>query len=171
MEIPLASRRAPAPDRRLIPALGSLVLGALLWGTLMAACAMVSLYLRNRLLTPHVGGIALLFFSGGLAAWPFVVLAARLVSRSRATEKRFAAAFVAISVGTIAMTAFLFAMEYRTFFSQWHQPFPSRIWFFQFVFTAANAVYQFAVMGLSLYLPAGLPVLAAASLWLARAMR
>jgi hypothetical protein len=61
-------------------------------------------------------------------------------------------------------------MDYRLFYAQWHRPFGTRIWAYQFIFTSAGAVYQFLVMGLRLYLPVGLPILAGTSLWLARSM-
>ena len=144
--------------------------GALAWGLLMVLCAVVSLWLRNRLETLHLGKICAVFFAGGVLAWP-VALGFAHILRGRRSEARFAAAFVLLAVGTIGSTAFVFAMEYRLFYAQWHQPFGTRVWMFQFFFTSLGAVYQFAVMGLGLYLPAGLPVLTAASLWLAQAPR
>lgn len=138
---------------------------------LMSLSAIVSLYLRNRLETFHFTELMILFFAGGLFAWPFIVPAARLLSRHGRIETRFAACFVLLALGTIAMTAFLFAMEYRSFYAQWHHPILTWMGFRQFIGTSASGVYQFAVMGLGLYLPAGLPVLAGVSLWLAKAMR
>ena len=152
-------------------AVARVILGAVAWGMLMMLCAVISLYLRNRLETLHLGKIAAIFFAGGVLAWPLVLALTRLLTRRRGSETRFAAAFALLSLGTIAMTAFLFAMDYRLFYAQWHQPFGTRTWMFQFLFTALGASYQFTVMGLGLYLPAGLPVLAGASLWLARTAR
>lgn len=144
--------------------------GSVAWGLLMAACAFVSLAMQGRAQTVHLEKILLIFFAGGLLAWIVVLPMARLLTRRRSAETRFAAHFALLSLGTIAATAFLFAMDYRLFYAQWHQPFGTRIWAYQFVFTSAGAVYQFLVMGLRLYLPVGLPVLAGASLWLARSM-
>ena len=144
--------------------------GALVWGALMTVCAFLSLTMEGRAESFHLTKLLLIYFAGGLLAWPIALPAARLLTRRRSTETRFAAHFALLSLGTIAMTAFLFAMDYRLFYAQWHQPFGTRIWVFQFIFTAAGAVYQFLVMGLRLYLPVGLPVLAGASLWLARSM-
>lgn len=173
---PPQAAAAANPDDRVLASLAGrpavrLALGAVLWGIAMLLCALVSLYLRNRLETLHLGKIAAIYFAGGLLAWPLVVALTRLAARGRRTETRFAAAFALLAFGTITMTAFLFAMDYRVFYAQWHQPFGTRIWMFQFLFTSLGASYQFAVMGLGLYLPAGLPVLAGASLWLARAAR
>lgn len=44
------------------------------------------------------------------------------------------------------------------------EPFGTVIWFFQFAFTSASAVYQFAVLGVRHYLPFGLILLIAASI-------
>jgi hypothetical protein len=62
-------------------------------------------------------------------------------------------------------------MDYRSFYSRWHAPFGSVIWMFQFVFTGASAVYQFAVLGSRLFMPLGLLFLVATSLYLAKRMR
>jgi hypothetical protein len=144
--------------------------GSLAWGLLMAACAFVSLEMQGRAQTFHLEMILLIFFAGGLIAWLFALPMARMLTRQRRVETRFAGHFALLGLGTIAATAFLFAMDYRLFYAQWHQPFGTRIWAYQFVFTSAGAVYQFLVMGLRLYLPVGLPILAGASLWLARSM-
>ncbi|QRM56942.1 hypothetical protein F3Y30_14670 [Sinorhizobium sp. BG8] len=141
------------------------------WGALMVFSALASLYLRNGLQTFHLAALMLVFFGGGALAWPVVVLLARKLVRYRRLETRFAACFVLLSIGTIGMTALLFALNYRYFYAQWHEPFGTRIWLYQFIATSLGAAYQFAVMGMSLYLPVGLPILAAASLWLAKAMR
>jgi hypothetical protein len=144
--------------------------GAVGWGLLMAACAFASLVIHGRWQSFHLDTVLMIYFAGGLAAWPIALPVARAISRRRSGETRFAAHFTLLSLGTIAMTAFLFAMDYRQFYSQWHAPFGTRIWAYQFVFTTAGAAYQFLVMGLRLYLPVGLPVLAGASLWLSRSM-
>jgi hypothetical protein len=122
----------------------------------MAASAVAALYLRNGLLTSHLTALTLVYFFGGALSWPVVVLLVRRFARQRPTSARFAAFFLALSIGTAAMTAFLFAMDYRWFYSRWHAPFGSLIWIFQFLFTGASAVYQFAVLGLALFLPLGL---------------
>ena len=160
-----AGRRAP-----LFPSPALCLGGALAWGASMTACAYLSLVLEGRAGSFHLAKLLLIYFAGGLFAWPLALAAARLVTRRRSVETRFAAHFVLLSLGTIGMTALLFALDYRSFYAQWHQPFGTRIWLFQFAFTTAGAVYQFLVMGLRLYLPVGLPLLAGVSLWLAHAM-
>ncbi|MDC7262054.1 hypothetical protein K0P03_08460 [Shinella sp. HY16] len=159
------------PSAPIFPPLPVLLGGALGWGALMAAGAFVSLTLQGRAENFQLLRILAIYFAGGLAAWPIALPVARVLTRHRPCETRFAAHFALLSLGTIAVTAFFFALDYRLFYAQWHHPPGTRIWLYQFVFTIAGAVYQFLVMGLSLYLPVGLPVVAGASLWLSRSKR
>jgi hypothetical protein len=167
----------PAKDRRrrrlraALPPLKEFAIGSLVWGAMMALSALLALGLRNGLQTDSLSELLAVYGLGGLFAWPFMIPLARVLAFGRAIETRFAAFFLALSVGTMAMTAFLFAMDYRIFYSRWHAPFGSEIWVFQFLFTGASAVYQFAVLGSRLFMPLGLLFLAATSLYLAKRMR
>lgn len=69
---------------------------------------------------------------------------------------------------TIGVTAGLFALEYRSFYANWHSPAFSKIWFFEQFFTLAGAIYQFAVLGLRLYLPLSPFIVFSASIILLR---
>ena len=153
------------------PPYSELFIGAPLWGVQMLISAMVGLYLRNGMETSHVLDLSILYFGGGLLSWPFNLLVGRYFALGHKVEARFAAFFLAMTVGTVLMTAFLFAMDYRIFYSRWHAPFGSFIWMLQFIFTGASAVYQFLVIGLGLFLPLGLVCLLATSLVLAKRMR
>lgn len=152
------------------PAL-DLIAGALLWAAQMLLSSVVALYIRNRFETSHAADLAILYFAGGLLAWPFALIAGRYFAAGRRLETRFASFFVALTVCTILMTAFLFAMDYRVFYTRWHANFGSITWIFQFLFTGASAVYQFGVLGTRLFLPLGLLSLIANSLVLAKRMR
>lgn len=138
---------------------------------MMAMSALFALYLRNRLLTSHLPALTLVYFLGGLFAWPCALPWARFFAHRRSIETRFAAYFLMLSLTTVLMTAFIFAMDYRLFYSRWHAPFGTLVWAFQFAFTGASAVYQFAVMGIDLFLPVGFAWLAATSFYLARNTR
>lgn len=153
-----------------LPSLPEILLGSPLWGLVMALSSLLALILRNGAETAHLHSILLLFFCGGLIAWPCALLLGRFCALGRRRETRFAAFFLCLTVFTIAATAFLFALDYRLFYARWHAPFGSRIWAYQFVFTLAGAVYQFLVMGLRLYLPLGFAALGLTSLWLANRM-
>ncbi len=145
--------------------------GAPLWGAAMALSALSGLYLRLRLETGHLPLVLALFFAGGLLGWAVSLPLLRPFMRRWRAERRFAAVLLVLTCATILATAGLFALQYRIFYAQWHADFGSRIWMYQFLFTSAGAVYQFLVMGLRLYLPVGLALLLAVSLFLARRMR
>ncbi|WP_196809390.1 hypothetical protein [Rhizobium sp. 2MFCol3.1] len=157
--------------RAAYPPYSAVLIGAPLWALQMLAAAMSTLYLRNGLETSHLSDLAILYFAGGLLAWPFALMLGRFFAHKRRIETRFAAFFVALAACTILMTAFLFAMDYRVFYSRWHAPGGSVIWFFQLIFTGASSVYQFMVLGLRLFVPLGLVCLLATSFALAKRMR
>ncbi|HEV7322727.1 MAG TPA: hypothetical protein VGO04_29345 [Ensifer sp.] len=152
---------------RAVPSLRVLVVGAPLWSASMALSAWYGLWLRERALTFHLAELLWIFGLGALLAWPPALFLARLTALGRGAETRFAAYLLFLSLGTIGMTALLFALDYREFYAQWHAPVGTRTWLFQFAFTTAIAFYQFLVMGLRLYLPVGGVILLGASLWLA----
>lgn len=137
--------------------------GALFWGCLMALSAVASPHGLHPLSTAHGPILLGLYFSGAMLGWSAALPLIRFASHRRPPETRFAAAFLFLGCGTAAFTALLFALQYRQFYSQWHAPFGTVIWFLQFAFTSASAVYQFAVLGIRHYLPFGLIALIAAS--------
>ncbi len=146
------------------------IFGAPAWGVAMALCAFGGLFLRFRLETSHLSELLFLYFAGGLVAWIIALPMARPFMGHRLAERRFAAMFLALTVATVLITAGFFALDYRSFYAQWHAPFGTRIWAFQFVFTSASAAYQFLVLGLRLYLPFGFMLLIGVSLYLAKRM-
>lgn len=154
--------------KRSLPGFRQVFWGALLWGALMSAAAFGALYLQNRAETSRLASILALYLCGGMLAWPFALTFARFCAFGRRTDARFAAYFFCLTVFTILATAFIFAMQYRQFYARWHAPPGTRIWIYQFMFTGANSVYQFVVMGVRLFVPFGAIVLLLTSLWLAR---
>ncbi|MDW5313553.1 hypothetical protein [Rhizobium sp. PL01] len=156
--------------REAVPGLWETLIGAPLWGVMMAVSALAALYLRNGAETSHLSGILVLFFAGGLVSWPFALLLGRFGAIGRGRETRFAAFFLCLTVCTIVATGILFALDYRIFYARWHAPFGTGTWVYQFTFTSASAIYQFIVMGIRLYLPLGFAALALTSLWLAYRM-
>ncbi|WOS64359.1 hypothetical protein [Sinorhizobium fredii] len=153
---------------RAIPSWREACLGGPAWGLTMAVSAWYALWLREHDATFHLESILLLYASGGLIAWPLSLFAGRCMAQDRAVETRFAAYLLCLIAGTVGVTALLFALDYRLFYSQWHAPTGSRIWFYQALFTSLSAYYQFLVLGVRLYLPLGAFALLLASLWLAR---
>lgn len=169
----LPKMRTPIRDRfaAALPPVRLWLVGALVWGTLMATVLGLSLYGTERLDGSHTPALFGLYFSGGAIGWFLALPLIGFFSFRRRLETRFAAAFLLLSCGTFATTALLFALQYRMFYAQWHAPFGTVIWAFQFVFTSASAVYQFTALGSRHYFPFGVALLVAASLWLARRNR
>ncbi|WEX87004.1 hypothetical protein PZN02_003343 [Sinorhizobium garamanticum] len=167
----LPSDVAPSKRSRLVRSLPKpheVLIGAPSWAGAMATSAWLALWLRGDEAAFHIRDILLLYALGGLLAWPISLFAARFAAQERVAETRFSAFFLCLIAGTVGTTACLFAFDYRIFYAQWHAATGTRIWLFQFLFTSLAALYQFLVLGVRLYLPLGLAVLVAASLWLAR---
>lgn len=144
-------------------------LGALLWGFAMAASAFANLHDWE---TPsRIRFVVLLYALGGVIAFPLALTAARLVTRGRHWETALAAAFVCLLGATLAFTGGLFALQYRSYYAEWHAPAFTLTWAFEFAFTMLTALYQFAVLGVRLYFPLGFAALVAASIWFARQRR
>lgn len=137
----------------------------------MGASALVNLLLDDWETPAKIRFVAFLFAAGGALAFPVGLFAARLVSLGRHWEVALAAAFVCLLAATITFTGGLFALQYRSYYAEWHEPAFSLTWAFQFVFTMLTALYQFVVLGIRLYFPLGFIALALASVWFARQQR
>jgi hypothetical protein len=172
-------RRQPASGRgrfrdamrRALPSPSTALPGALAWALAMGASALANLLLDHWETPAKIRLVALLFAAGGALAFPAGLYVARLVSAGRSGETAFAAAFVSLLVFTVAFTSGVFFLQYRFYYAEWHAPAFSATWVFQFVFTMAGALVQFAVLGLRLYFPIGFVALFLASLWFARQPR
>lgn len=145
--------------------------GAACWALALFICLVAGLARGGRLGEAHFGALSLVFLGGGLLAWLAGLPIIAALGRGRPAETRFAAALLVLSSLSLAAPAAIFALQYRLFYAQWHAPFGTRIWILQFVFTSASALYQFAVLGTRLMLPAAPLAIFAASLYLARRMR
>lgn len=157
--------------RDALPSAGTAVAGALLWGVAMGASAFLNLRLYDWETPDRIRFVALLYFIGGALAFPVGLTLARLVSRGRHWETALAAAFVCQLAATLAFTGGLFALQYRSYYAEWHAPAFTPTWAFELVFTALTALYQFVVLGVRLYFPLGFAALVAASIWFARQRR
>ena len=162
------SARPPSRLRFAVPSARAALVGAILWGLAMTLSAQLALWIAIRLDTWHLLALSLLFFAGGAIAWPLALFAIRFCSYRRNPEVWFAASVLFLSCGTIAVTAALFALQYRIYYAQWHGGVLTKLWIIQFVYTTAAAVYQFAVMGVRLYLPLGAVILFGTALMIAR---
>ncbi len=147
------------------------LIGAIVWGLAMAGCFALSVHLVGRSGGSNASLLALIYGVGGTIAWLIALPFIRFASHARQRETRLAAWFLFLGMATIAVTAGLFALQYRIFYAQWHAPFPARVWFLQQIFTTASALYQFAVLGLRHFLPFAFILLFAVSLSMSRRSR
>lgn len=140
------------------------LLFGLVWAGLLSAHAFAKLLWLGWQDTTSITQMSLLIFVGNLLGGTLAWMTAITIGAHRISPKRFAVAMVIILVVSIGTSAFLFAMQYRLYYSQWHMSMFSIGWFFQLVFTGASALYLFAVQGLRLLLPLGPLFLAIAAL-------
>lgn len=157
--------------RRAMPTPRTALLGALLWAVIMGASALINLSLDDWAVPEKIRIVSLLFAGGAAIAFPIGLFAARLFSLERGCEVAFAAAIVCLAAATVCMTAVMFALQYRSYYAEWHAPLFTLTWGFQLAFTMAVAFYQFVVLGIRLYFPLGFIALLGASLWFARQQR
>ena len=137
----------------------------------MALALTLTLAMQQRLGSAHTPLLIGLYFCGGLIGWFLALPVARFLALGAPVPSRLAASLLLLTLASVSAAAILFALQYRIFYAQWHQPFGTIIWVFQFVFTSASAVYQFAVLGFRLLMPFGFLVLLGASMVLSRLIR
>jgi len=133
----------------------------------MALSTLFSLWHSIRLETSHVPAILALVFFSGVAAYFLATITLNLLIRNKRLEVRLSASFLVILIFTIGITSIVYAIDYWSFYTRWHGEPLSILWMIQMAFTMLGGLYQFAVMGLKLYMPIGLFCLIAASIFLA----
>lgn len=157
--------------RLALPAPHTAIAGALAWALLMGSSAYARLLVANWQMPQSIVAVVLLFAAGGAFAFPLGLYAARFIALGRSGEVAFAAFLSCLIAATIVVTGGLYALQYRSYYAEWHgTPFSVR-WFFQFAFTSAGALYQFAILGIRFYFPLGFVALFAAALWFVRQPR
>lgn len=109
-------------------------------------------------------------FATSIIGYLLAMLAVKIFVRRRSFETRFAGYFFFLIFMTIGCNVLFYSLDYWYFYTQWHAPFPTKTWVYQFIYTNAGALYQFAVLGLKLYLPLGLLFLTIASYFKAKAV-
>lgn len=133
--------------------------------------ALLSLLIGHWETPALVRWVAVLYAAGGAIAFPLAWALAGLIAGHRPRQTAFAAAFVSLGSITMGVTALLYALQYRSYYAEWHADAFTLTWVVQFVVTTLVAIYQFAVLGIRLYFPVGFVALVAASLWFARRSR
>ncbi len=164
-------RRLAAHLYAALPRPVATIIGTLIWSATMAASAALSLLMTGRIASAQSQTVVVIFVLGGLLAYPVALYVTRFVTLGAGAERRYAAAFLFLGAATMLATAFFFAMHYRLYYAQWHSDFPSVEWVFHLLFTGANAVYQFSVLGTRLFFPLGFAALFVGSYVVARQAR
>ncbi|WP_337093380.1 hypothetical protein [Mesorhizobium argentiipisi] len=88
----------------------------------MGGSALTNLLLAAWETPDRIRFVALLYGLGGVLAFPVGLTLARLLSRGRDWETALAAAFVSLVTTTLAFTGGLFALQYRSYYAEWHAP-------------------------------------------------
>lgn len=165
-------RRVATRLRRAVPTAGASLVGTLAWAAVNGLGAALVLLLARDWQTPaNIREVAAIFVIGSAISFFPAAWLARFVVAGNRFEMRFAAAFLALGLVTMLATTAVYALQYRLYYAQWHEPFGTITWAFQFVFTGLSAAYQFAVLGLRLFFPVGFVALFAFSFWIARMPR
>lgn len=121
-----------------------------LWSALICVMIALPLYLKGHRSNEDMQIIVFICAFGGAVAALITRLFSRFFTWQRVKSARFAATLVLLSSTSVLSTAFLFSLQYRIYFAQWHQSTFSVGWFFQFVFTGAYSVYLYASTALHL---------------------
>ncbi len=95
-------------------------LARLLWGLAMGGSALVPLVLAEWETPDSIRSVVVLFALGGAIAFPFGLFLARFLSTAGRRETAFAAMLLSLAIATIAVTAGLFALHYRSYYAEWH---------------------------------------------------
>ncbi|MEM8811651.1 MAG: hypothetical protein AAGF59_03465 [Pseudomonadota bacterium] len=152
----------------LVSALREGAIRSWLFATGFAAMVPVHALARDQVVDGRIATIAVVFLVGSLpgllTAWLIVAL---LGSRGN-WSARFSLALIAIMVCVPLATAFIFFLQYRIYFSAWHDPAFTEVWIWQILFTGATAVYLFVVSAIPFILPLGLLLIVAAAWSFAR---
>ncbi|MFK5979068.1 MAG: hypothetical protein QM488_09305 [Rhizobiaceae bacterium] len=121
-----------------------------LWGPLIATMIALPLYLKGHRSTHDMQMVVLLCVSGGSIAAFLTRVFSHWLTKNSTKTARFAATLGFLSAGTVATTAILFGLQFRTYFSQWHEEIFTLEWVFQLVFTLAYAAYIYGSTALHL---------------------
>jgi hypothetical protein len=147
------------------------MIGSLLWGVAMALSMLAALGRANAWIDGRIVGLLLIYFVGAALAFTPAVLVTYRLADGRRADTRFAAAFVCLAVATIGITSLIYALDHLGSDLGWADLAAGLVGVFHAAVSIAVAEAEFAALGVRLYVPEGLVVLAIASLWLARRRR
>jgi hypothetical protein len=141
--------------RAALPPLWLIVIGSIGWCAALSLCVWFNARLtswgneaqRIEVLLIVAGGAFLSFLPG--------VMLARLVAGRKGQSQFMSALVIGLALSTIGSTAVIYLFNFRSYYAFWHDHPGEHDWYWQQFFTTASAFYQFAVLGMRLYLPFG----------------
>jgi len=143
-------------------------LNSVVYGLVIGFCIWATLMLREQNAGARLIAVVMMFSAGAmLGAW-FALVATWIVARGWFANLRPLIMVLALTGGTVGLTAFLHFLQFRLYFAEWHEPSLTKIWLYQMAFTGFGAVGVFIMVGLRLYLPFALPVMLIAAWWFSR---
>lgn len=142
---------------------------AFLWAFLIASAYFALTIGRGYAVSERSLVSVALFAAGSFIAAPIALGLAGFVARYRPQPSaRFAAMFIALTLATAGMTALMFYLQFRIYYSQWHETHISRGLLMEILFTGASSGYIFVIRGVRPLLPVALPLIFVVSFLYAR---
>ncbi|MXN63779.1 hypothetical protein GR183_02580 [Stappia sp. GBMRC 2046] len=142
---------------------------AFVWAFLIASAYFALTIGRGYAVSERSLVAVALFAAGSFLAAPIALGLAGIVAKYRPQPSaRFAAMFVALTLTSAGITALLFYLQFRIYYSQWHETHLSRGLLMEILFTGASSGYIFVVGGVRPMLPVALPLILAVSFLYAR---
>jgi len=118
--------------------------------------------------TGQIGLVSSIFGAGAGIGFAAALLVTSLAMPHARRRWRIAVTILLAVLAVLGTTYFIFFLEHRSYYSQWHAAALTRLWFWQQFFTALGGAAQFAVMGIRYFGIGALILIAAASWWVYR---
>lgn len=116
----------------------------------------------------QIGLVSAIYTIGAGLGFAAALVITNLVFPRADRRWRIAVTILLAVFAVLGATYFLFFLEHRSYYSQWHADALTRLWFWQQFFTALAGAAQFAVMGVRYFGIGALALIIAASWWVHR---
>jgi len=134
------------------------------WSALISALTVWHIIVSEQGFTDRTVGVLAVFSIGSVIGAAIAWLSAGWIGRLRPQiSARFAAMFVALTLGTAGSVALLFFFKFRAYYALFHDSTFSFHWAVQNLVTGVNAAYLFGIAAPQILLPWGLPLIFIAS--------
>ncbi|WP_109767963.1 hypothetical protein [Oceaniradius stylonematis] len=116
----------------------------------------------------HIGIVSAIYAAGAGTGFAASLFATSLAMPHASRRRRTMVTVLLAVLAVLGATYFIFFLEHRSYYSQWHDAALTRLWFWQQAFTALGGAAQFAVMGIRYFGVGALALIVAASWWVHR---